>query len=118
MERRGKRGSKPCHQIVYYLSSRQEIASVFARKIRGHWHIENRLHWVKDVLFQEDASPIHRCQPACNISTLKTIAINLLRSEGRRQEAEGRRFLGFQLIKLILAFSTSVLLQPSQMQEV
>ena len=72
----------PYHQILYYLSSRLETAEVFARKIRAHWSIENRLHWVLDVVFWEDSSPIRQCQPACNISTLKTIGINLLRSLG------------------------------------
>ena len=100
VERSGKRGSKPYHKIVYYLSSRQETAKVFARKIQGHWNIENRLHWVKDVIFQEDASPIHRCLPACNISTLKTIAINLLRSLGFLSITEGQRWLSYRFWRI------------------
>ena len=102
VERSGNRGRrfKPYHQIVYYLSSRLETAPVFASKIRGHWSIENRLHWVKDVLFQEDASPIRRCQPACNISTLKTIGINLLRSLGFLSITEGQRWLGERFWRL------------------
>ena len=100
VERCGKRGSKPYHQIIYCLSSRQETASVFARKIRGHWLIENQLHWVKDVIFQEDTSSIHQYQPACNISTLKNIAINLLRSLGFLSITEGQRWLGDRFWRL------------------
>lgn len=102
VERSGNRGRrfKPYHQIVYYLSSRQETAPVFANKIRGHWNIENRLHWVKDVLFQEDASPIRQSQPACNISILKTIGINLFRSLGFLSITEGQRWLGNRFWRL------------------
>ena len=102
VERSGNRGHqfKPYHQILYYLSSRLETAEVFARKIRGHWSIENRLHWVKDVVFWEDASPIRQCQPACNISTLKTIGINLLRCLGFLSITEGQRWLSGRFWRL------------------
>ena len=60
VERKGYRKDKPYHQIVYYLSSCYQTAKKFSEKIQGHWGIENQLHWVKDVIFAEDTSPIHR----------------------------------------------------------
>ena len=58
VERLGTRASKPYHQIAYYISSLSLNAAQFAQGIRGHWGIENRLHWVKDVVLEEDSSRI------------------------------------------------------------
>jgi flagellar basal body-associated protein FliL len=41
-------------EIVYYISSKLETATEVAKKIRNHWGIENKLHWVKDVVMEED----------------------------------------------------------------
>ncbi|MEQ8467881.1 MAG: ISAs1 family transposase [Coleofasciculus sp. E1-EBD-02] len=78
----GTRKYKPIDQTVYYLSSRQSNAQTFAAKIRGHWLIENQLHWVKDAIFKEDKSPICHFQAVTNLSILLTIAINLFRILG------------------------------------
>ena len=94
------RGAKPYEQIAYYLSSRQENAQVFMNKIRGHWRIENQLHWVKDVIFQEDSSRICKFRPATNLSVLKTIAMNLFRFLGFLSVTEGQRWLGDRLWSL------------------
>ncbi|MEY3554685.1 MAG: hypothetical protein RLZZ580_738, partial [Cyanobacteriota bacterium] len=56
VERRGSRGDKTYEETAYYISSLTESAQVFAKIIRGHWKIENQLHWVKDVIFEEDKS--------------------------------------------------------------
>jgi len=85
VQRIGTRKSKPVDQTVYYLSSRQDNAQTFAGKIRGHWLIENQLHWVRwvrDAIFKEDKSPICHFQAVTNLSILLTIAINLLRILG------------------------------------
>jgi len=93
VQRSGNRGKKSYQETAYYLSSRQENAEVFGAKIRGHWRIENQLHWVKDVIFQEDKSPIHQFGPATNFSILSTIAMNLFRLLGFLSITEGRRWL-------------------------
>jgi predicted transposase YbfD/YdcC len=73
VEREGIREKdEPYYHRAYYLCSRLENAQVFAEKIQGHWSIENQLHWPKDVVFQEDSSPIHHPQAATNLSILKT----------------------------------------------
>ena len=82
------------------LRSRQENAQVFMNKIRGHWRIENQLHWVKDVIFQEDSSGIYKFQPATNLSVLKTIAMNLFRCLGFLSVTEGQRWLGDRFWRL------------------
>ena len=57
VDRIGIRQGQPYQQTNYYLSSLTASAAQFALLIRGHWGIENRLHWVKDVVFKEDTSP-------------------------------------------------------------
>ena len=53
-----------------------------AAKIRGHWLIENQVHWVKDVIFNEDKSKRGELQAARNLSLLYTIIMNVYRSFG------------------------------------
>jgi len=53
VERKGSRGDKTYEETAYYISSLTESAQVFAKIIRGHWKIENQLHWVKDVIFDK-----------------------------------------------------------------
>jgi predicted transposase YbfD/YdcC len=77
VERRGSRGDKTYEETAYYISSLTESAQVFAKIIRGHWKIENQLHWVKDVIFEEDKSEISDFQAASNWSILTTIGLNL-----------------------------------------
>jgi len=89
----GTRKSKPVDQTVYYLSSRRDNAQTFADKIRGHWLIENQLHWVKDAIFQEDKSPICHFQAVTNLSILLTIAINLFRILGFRSITNAQTWL-------------------------
>ncbi len=77
VERRGSCGDKTYEETAYYISSLTESAQVFAKIIRGHWKIENQLHWVKDVIFEEDKSEISDFQAASNWSILTTIGLNL-----------------------------------------
>lgn len=105
VERSGNRGGKLYQETAYRLSSCQENAQIFAENIRGHWGIENKLHWVKDVIFKEDKSRLHQFQPATNFSILSTIAINLFRILGFSSITKGRRWLGerFSLLTILLA---------------
>jgi predicted transposase YbfD/YdcC len=61
-----------------YISSCDEPASVLAAKVRGHWHVENRLHWVLDVTFGEDHARIARRSGAESMSAMRKLALNLL----------------------------------------
>lgn len=51
---------------------------------RGHWSIENRLHWVRDVTFDEDRSRVRRGSGAQLMASLRNLAVSLLRMAGAR----------------------------------
>ena len=53
--------------------------------IRGHWGIENQLHWSLDVSFAEDDSRIRKSHGAENLSRLRRIALNRLQQETSRK---------------------------------
>lgn len=65
----------------YYISSRALSAEQLAVAVRAHWGIENRLHWVLDVSFGEDASTIRKDNAPQNLSLLKKIVLNLIRQD-------------------------------------
>ena len=68
-------------------------AEFISARIRGHWSIENKLHWIKDVIFGEDKSPIKNFNAATNLSILVTIGINLFRLFDFQSIIRGQRWL-------------------------
>ncbi len=102
VERIGFRSGKKYLQTNHYISSLVTKASTFADGIRQHWGIENRLHWVKDVVFGEDAAPFSNYNAATNWSTIRNIAINLARKGGYDSLTKAERFLAHDIDKLFL----------------
>ena len=62
----------------YYIASHGGTASDFAGWVRGHWGIENGLHWVLDVVFREDRSRIRRENAGTNLAMIRRVAVSLL----------------------------------------
>lgn len=77
----------------YYLSSLKLDVETFARAVRGHWGVENKLHWVMDVCFREDQSRARAGYAAENLATLRRLALNLL----KREKTKKRGIKGKQL---------------------
>ena len=62
----------------YYISSFETTPEQFGYLIRNHWSIENRLHWMLDVLFGEDASKVSKGFSPLNLSVLRKVALSCL----------------------------------------
>jgi predicted transposase YbfD/YdcC len=83
VERLSERNKKTQYEISYYISSLiPDSATQIAHGIRNHWSIENRLHWVKDVIQNEDNAKIKKGNGIETLSILKNIAINICRQNG------------------------------------
>jgi predicted transposase YbfD/YdcC len=67
--------------VRYYINSFASDAKRFAGAVRGHWGIENSLHWVMDVTFREDESRIHKDYGGENVSWLRRLAISLIKRD-------------------------------------
>jgi predicted transposase YbfD/YdcC len=90
--RRQVAGGTDSIQRRYYISSLPAHAEHLAACIRGHWGIENRLHYVLDVSFAEDAARQRRGHSAQNFARLRRIALNLLRRDTTRKRGiKGQR---------------------------
>lgn len=77
----------------YYLSSLPLGVETFVRAVRGHWSVENKLHWVLDVQMREDHSRARAGYAAENLATLRRLALNLL----KREKTKRRGIRGKQL---------------------
>lgn len=74
------RDGKTYCQRRYYILSRKLTAKQFAAAVRGHWSIENQLHWQLDVSFGEDLSRLRLGNADQNFSTLRRTALTLLKN--------------------------------------
>ena len=77
----------------YYICSLALLAVLFAGAVRSHWHIENRLHWVLDVIFHEDLSRLRTGNGPQNMATVRHMVMNLLRSAKPGKSLKVRRKL-------------------------
>jgi predicted transposase YbfD/YdcC len=77
VERECHVGDKAACERRYFISSIETDAEVFARAVRRHWGIENRLHWRFDVVFREGDSRIWRDNAAAIMATVRHVCVNL-----------------------------------------
>jgi predicted transposase YbfD/YdcC len=84
-------GGQTSTERRYYLSSLGLEVQAFARAVRGHWGIENKLHWVLDVAFGEDQSRARTGYAAQNLATLRRLALNLLKQEPKKRSIRGKQ---------------------------
>ena len=76
--------------VRYFIVSRYMSGRRFAQSVRGHWGIENSLHWVLDVTFDEDRSRARERHLADNLSWLRRFAISLLKQHPAKHSIKGK----------------------------
>jgi len=76
--------------VRYFISSAFLSGKRFAAAVRGHWSIENSLHWVLDVTFDEDRGRTRKRRIANNLSWLRRFAISLLRRHPSEHSIKGK----------------------------
>jgi predicted transposase YbfD/YdcC len=91
VEAETERGGKVERERRYYLCSARLDAATFARAVRGHWGIENRPHWVLDVVFKDDLARLRTGHGPANMAVIKHMAVNLLRRAEATTSLKNRR---------------------------
>lgn len=96
--RRRPAGSRRCHTETVYavtdLGWQQIRADQLADAIRQHWHVENKLHWIRDVTFAEDLSQIRTEHGPANMAALRNLALSRHRIAGATNIAAACRHVG------------------------
>ena len=72
---------EPASEVRFFISSLRPKVKTFARAVRGHWGIENSLHWVLDVCFREDDSRLRKDHGPENLALVRRMAASLLKQE-------------------------------------
>jgi predicted transposase YbfD/YdcC len=99
-----KRTGKVHQEAVYGITSltpQEATPERLLRLIRGHWHIENRTHWVRDVTFDEDRSQVRKGNTPEVMSALRNTVIGLLRYAGESNIASACRRYAAQPLKAL-----------------
>jgi predicted transposase YbfD/YdcC len=78
--------------VAYYISSLAPHAQRILEATRGHWAIENSLHWVLDVTFREDDSRIRQDNAPHNMAIVKRIALNILKKDTSKGSLRTKRY--------------------------
>jgi predicted transposase YbfD/YdcC len=83
------------HETRSYITSLVWLVCQVAPAIRGHWMIENGLHWVMDMMFRDDECRVRTDNAPANFTTIKHMALNLIRlkSSGKKGSMKTRRFV-------------------------
>ena len=82
---------KVTQETCYFISSLSGCAKQALRTVQQHWGIENKVHWVLDVVFKEDACHIHKDHAPQNMATVRHIVLNLVRQKKLENTSIRRR---------------------------
>jgi len=88
-----ERGGKIETERRYYLASAKLDAKTFAHAVRAHWGVENRLHWVLDVVFHDDLARLRSGHGPHNMAVVRHMAMNLIRHPKDKHSLKNRRKL-------------------------
>jgi predicted transposase YbfD/YdcC len=74
----------------YFILSKPLSAARFLEVVRAHWHVENRLHWVLDVIMDEDQSRARKDNGPENLARLRRFALNIIRANQDKGSTRGK----------------------------
>jgi len=86
-----RKGKKTVEVVYLITSDRAAGPAALAAWVRGHWHIENKLHWVRDVTYQEDKSLVRTGNAPRVMASLRSLVISILRLDGHTNIAAANR---------------------------
>jgi predicted transposase YbfD/YdcC len=98
------RGGKPCDDVRAYIMSRKLSARGFGAAVRGHWGVENSLHWQLDMSFGEDSSRVRKDHADANMAAVRRLALGLLKNEASKK-------VGIKNKRLVAAWNIDYLRQ-------
>jgi predicted transposase YbfD/YdcC len=78
-------GDKITHETRYFISSLPSDAERFGEAVRGHWGIENSLHWCLDVAFREDDNRVRKGHGPANLAIINRFALSLIKQDPSRK---------------------------------
>jgi predicted transposase YbfD/YdcC len=91
VSQRQEPGQEESVELRYYIGSKAAKAKAYANYVRGHWGIENGLHWILDVSFDEDHCRMRTDHSAENMALLRRLALSLLKQHGGQGSVRGKR---------------------------
>lgn len=83
--------AEPTGETRFFITSLALKVREFARAVRGHWAIENNLHWVLDVSFREDESRSWKDHTAENLAWIRRLTVSLLAQDGTKASTRCKR---------------------------
>ena len=90
--RRRTHGDRSTFETCYFIMSLEIDGKLFAHATRGHWGVENKLHWSLDVVFREDHSKYRDRIGAQNLSAVRKMALGLLKKNESKKSLKRKRF--------------------------
>jgi predicted transposase YbfD/YdcC len=109
VETRVEREGAIARERRYYISSANLDAETFAAAVRTHWHVENRLHWVLDVVFHDDLARLRTGNGPANMAVIRHMAMNLIRNPKDKHSLKNRR----KLANLNTAYLEALIRNPA-----
>jgi predicted transposase YbfD/YdcC len=79
-------------EVRYFIGSKRARAKVYGKALRGHWGIENSLHWQLDVTFAEDDNRVTKRNAAENLALLRRLTLSLLQAHPAKLSIAKKRF--------------------------
>ena len=83
-----EKNASTCH---FYLTSLRATAEAMGRYVRGHWGVENGLHWCLDVAFREDANRTRDTNAGANLGVVRRVAASLLKQDKGKGSIKAKR---------------------------